>query len=182
MMLALLLALTQTLETSTEPARLSRAEAVSRALAANPEIRKSQAGLDSLRGRKQEALADALPELDLVGTGTRFRDPSLLNSPGFDEFPPEFRTALRPIPASLYDGAFQLRQTLWSFKLGAALKAARYGLDLGREDIRRTEHDVALSAIQAYHDYVLALEKVRVTEQSIVQKQKHLDMARTPSW
>jgi outer membrane protein len=183
MMLALLLAVAQLPEPAVspaaDPAQLSRAEAVSRALAANPEVRKSQAGLDSLRGRKQEALADALPELDIVGTGTRFRDPSLLNSPGFDEFPPEFRTALRPIPASLYDGAFQLRQTLWSFKLGAALRAARFGLDLGREDVRRTEHDVALSAIQAYHDYVLALEKVRVTEQSIFQKQKHLDMART---
>jgi len=178
-MLALVLTLAQAVEPPPGPERLSRAEAVSRALAANPEVRKSQAGLDSLRGRKQEALADALPELDAIGTGTRFRDPSLLNSPGFDEFPPEFRTALRPIPASLFDGAFQLRQTLWSFKLGAALKAARFGLDLGREDVRRTEHEVALSAIQAYHDYVLSLEKVRVTEQSIVQKQKHLDMART---
>ena len=184
MMLALLLALAQAppaaaAEPPPESARLSRAEAVSRALAANPEVRKSQAGLDSLRGQKQEALADALPELDLVGTGTRFRDPSLLNSPGFDEFPPEFRNALRPIPASLYDGAFQLRQTQWSFKLGAALKAARFGLDLGREDVRRTESEVALAAIQAYHDFVLSLEKVRVTEQSVMQKQKHLEMART---
>ena len=183
MMLSLVLVLAQTTAVSAEPApapvMLSRAEAVARALAANPEVRKSQAGLDSLRGRKQEALADALPELDLVGSGTRFRDPSLLNSPGFDEFPPEFRSALRPIPASLYDGAFQLRQTLWSFKLGAAVRAARYGLDLGREDVRRTEHEVALATIQSYHDYVLGLEKVRVTEQSIVQKQKHLDMART---
>jgi outer membrane protein TolC len=184
MMLAVLLALAQILagpaaEPPAGPALLSRAEAVSRALAANPEVRKSQAGLDSLRGRKQEALADALPELDLTGTASRFRDPSLLNSPGFDAFPPEFRTALRPIPASLFDGAFQLRQTLWSFKLGAAVKAARFGLDLGREDIRRTENEVALAAIQAYHDYVLALEKVRVTGQSIVQKEKHLEMART---
>ena len=182
--LALLLALAQApaapaAEPPVESARRSRAEAVARALAANPEVRKSQAGLDSLRGRKQEALADALPELDLVGTGTRFRDPSLLNSPGFDAFPPEFRSALRPIPASLYDGAFQLKQTLWSFKLGAALKAARFGLDLGREDVRRTENEVALAAVQAYHDYVLALEKVRVTEQSVMQKEKHLEMART---
>ncbi len=185
MMLALLLALAQApIGPAAEPpppgpALLSRAEAVSRALAANPEVRKSQAGLDSLRGRKQEALADALPELDMVGTGTRFRDPSLLNSSSFDAFPPELRSALRPIPANLFDGAFQLRQTLWTFKLGAALKAARYGLDLGREDVRRTEREVALVAIQAYHDYVLALEKVRVTEQSIVQKEKHLEMART---
>ncbi len=180
MILALFLALAQTAASPAEgPVRLSRAEAVARALDANPEVRKSQAGLDSLRGRKQEALADALPSLDLVGTGSRFRDPSLLNSPGFDEFPPEFRSALRPIPASLFDGAFQLRQTLWSFKLGAAIRAAGYGLDLGREDIRRTEHDIALAAVQAYHDFVLALEKVRVTEQSIVQKEKHLEMART---
>jgi outer membrane protein TolC len=177
-MILLLLALLQSAPDA-GPVRLSRAEAVARALQANPEVRKSQATLESLGGRKQEALADALPELDLVGTGSRFRDPSLLNSPGFDQFPPEFRSALRPIPASLFDGGFQLRQTLWSFKLGATLKAARFGLDLGREDVRRTEREVALAAVQAYHDFVLALEKVRVTEQSVVQKEKHLEMART---
>jgi HAE1 family hydrophobic/amphiphilic exporter-1 len=180
MILALLLQVAATMTVPAEgPARLSRAEAVARALAAHPEVRKSQANLESLEGRKQEALADALPSLDLLATGSRFRDPSLLNSPGFDEFPPEFRSALRPIPANLYDSGFQLRQTLWSFKLGAAVKAARFGLELGKEDVKRTEHDVALAAVRAYHDYVLALEKVRVTEQSIVQKEKHLEMART---
>jgi HAE1 family hydrophobic/amphiphilic exporter-1 len=162
-----------------EPAALSRAEAVARALAANPEVRKSQATLESFRGRRQEALADALPELDLVGSGTRFRDPSLLNSSSFDAFPPELRSALRPIPANLFDGALQLRQTLWSFKLGAAVKAARFGMDLGREEAKRTELDVALQTIQAYNNFVLALEKVRVAQQSITQKEQHLQMART---
>ena len=160
------------------PAALSRADAVARALAWNPEVRKSQAGMDSLEGRKQEALADALPSLDLIAVGQRFRDPSLLNSPGFDDFPDEFRDALRPIPANIFDAGFQLRQTLWSFKLGAALKAARYGLDLGREDFRRTQHEVALSTIRAYHAYVLSLEKVRVSEKAVYQKEQHLQMAK----
>jgi outer membrane protein TolC len=179
MIAALAFVVAQAAAAPVDGAALSRAEAVARALAVNPAVRKSQAGLESLRGRKQEALADALPALDLVGSGMRFRDPSLLNSSSFDAFPPELRGALRPIPANLYDGAFQLRQTLWSFKLGAAIRAARYGLDLGREDVRRTENEVALGAIQAYHGYVLALEKIRVSEKSVFQKEQHLEMARS---
>ena len=78
--------------------------AVAAALAANPEVRKSRANVELLEGRGKEALADALPELNLYGTATRFRDPSLLNSPNFESFPPEFADAFAPITTNLYDG------------------------------------------------------------------------------
>ena len=58
---------------------LSRSEAVALAVANNPEVRKSQQALLSLRGQGREALADALPEVNVYGIGTRYRDPSLLN-------------------------------------------------------------------------------------------------------
>ena len=186
MTLALLFALAQAVPAGAAavpnpnaPVTLSRAEAVARALAWNPEVRKSQAGMESLEGRKKEALADALPSVDLIAVGQRFRDPSLINSPSFDAFPEELRDALRPAPANIFDAGFQVRQTLWSFKLGAAVRAARFGLDLGREDVRRTQHEVALSTIQAYHSYVLSLEKVRVSEKAVYQKEQHLQMAKT---
>ncbi len=158
--------------------QLSRAEAVALALANNPEVRKSQQALVALRGQRSEALADALPELKLYGTSTRYRDPSLLNSSTFDSFPPDLRSALRPIPASLFDGWGQLKQTLFSFKLGRAVRAARYGISMGEEQERGVTRGVALDTIRAYNDYLLDIEKVKVAEKSVRQREQHLEAAR----
>ncbi len=157
---------------------LSRADAVARALSRNPEVRRSEEGLAILRGRGREALADALPELTVFGTANRFRDPSLLNSPSFDEFPAEFRSALTPVAANLYEGSAQLKQTLWSFKLGRAIKAARLGVTLGHEDIQRVRQLVALDTVRAYNEYLLAREKVVVSGKSVILRERHLEMAR----
>jgi len=157
---------------------LSRAEAVALAVANNPEVRKSQQALLSLRGQGREALADALPEVNVYGIGTRYRDPSLLNSSSFDAFPPELRTALRPIPQNLFDGTAQLKQTLFSFKLGRAVRAARYGISMGEEQAKSVTRAVALDTIRAYNDYLLDLEKVKVAEKSVRQRETHVEMAR----
>jgi HAE1 family hydrophobic/amphiphilic exporter-1 len=158
---------------------LSRAQAVARALEANPEIVKSVAEASRLDGLIREARADALPELTVNGSGLRYRDPSLLNSSSFDAFPPDLRDSLRPIPANLFDGGVALHQTLFSFKVGRAIRAARLGSAFGREGIRRTRQEIALAAVRAYDGYVLAREKVRVGEKAVLQKEKHLEMART---
>lgn len=157
---------------------LSRAEAVALAVANNPEVRKSQQALLSLRGQGREALADALPEVNVYGIGTRYRDPSLLNSSSFDAFPPELRTALRPIPQNLFDGTAQLKQTLFSFKLGRAVRAARYGISMGEEQAKSVTRAVALDTIRAYNDYLLDLEKVKVADKSVRQRETHVEMAR----
>jgi HAE1 family hydrophobic/amphiphilic exporter-1 len=156
---------------------LSRAEAVARALAANPEVRRSLEDVAILNGRTDEALADALPEVTVIGAGTRYRDPGLLNSSSFDSFPPELRESLTPVPANLYEGLAQVRQTVFDFKLGKAVRAARLARDLGQEEDVRTRQAVALLAVRVYNDYLLSLERVAVGEKAVRQKQKHLDMA-----
>lgn len=156
---------------------LTRAEVVARALQANPGVQKSLEDLAILNGRKGEALADALPELKLYGTFTRFRDPALLNSSSFDDFPAELRQSLRPVPANLYDGRAELRQTLFSFKIGRALRAARLAGSLGAEEVRRARQAVALEAVRAYNEHLLALEKVVVAQKAVRQKEKHLESA-----
>ncbi|MET0553971.1 MAG: TolC family protein [Vicinamibacteria bacterium] len=157
---------------------LSRAEAVARALAANPDMRKAQEDLTILRGRADEALADALPDLKLLGTGTRYRDPGLLNSSSFDAFPPELRDSLTPVPANLFEGTAELRQTLFSFKLGKAIRAAKLARQMGAEEVVRARQATALLAVRAYNDFVLGLEKVAVGQKAVIQKQKHLEMAK----
>jgi outer membrane protein len=157
---------------------LSRAQAVARALEANPDVKIAGENLNKLRGYVTEARADALPDIKILGQWTRFRDPSLLNSPSFDNFPPEFIDQLKPVPASLFDGYATLKQTLFSFKVGKALKAARLATDSGHEEIRRVQQAVALLAIQAYNEHVLSLERVRVAGYAVRQKEKQLETTR----
>lgn len=156
---------------------LSRAEAVVRALSANTDVQKSLEDRRRLDGIILEARADALPELTLNGSWLRYRDPSLLNSSSFDAFPPELRDSLIPVPANLYEGTASLKQTLFSFKLGHAIKAAKLGRTFGEEEIRRVQQEVALRAVRAYDDYLLAVEKVKVGAKAVIQKEKHLEQA-----
>jgi HAE1 family hydrophobic/amphiphilic exporter-1 len=157
---------------------LSRKEAVARALERNPTMKRSLADRDGLRGRAQEARADALPEVSVYGTFLRYQDPGFFNSPNIDEFPPEILQAFRPIASNLWDGNVALRQTLWSFSLGKAIRAAGYAEHLGEENVRSARQDVALRAIFAYNAHLLALGQVKVAETIVNQKEKQLEMAR----
>jgi HAE1 family hydrophobic/amphiphilic exporter-1 len=157
---------------------LSRREAVARALERNPTVMRSLADRDNLRGRATQARADALPEVSVYGTFLRYQDPGFFNSPNIDEFPPEILQAFRPIASNLWDGNVALRQTLWSFSLGKAIRAAGYAEHLGDENVRSARQDVALRAIFAYNAHLLALGQVKVAETVVNQKEKQLEMAR----
>jgi outer membrane protein TolC len=173
----LLLIAAVALPSAAHPEPLSRAEAVARALAVNPEVRRSLEDVAGLEGQVDEAKADALPEISLIGAGTRYRDPSLLNSSSFDAFPPELRESLTPIPANVFDGYAQMRQTVFSFKLQKAIRAASLARTVGEEEVQRTRQAVALLAVRAYNEYLLSIEKVAVGEKAVRQKEKHLEMA-----
>jgi hypothetical protein len=67
--LAALVVLWGTTTGSAEP--LSRADAIRRALGVNPEAQKSREDINKLRGLEKEALADALPEVNVFATPTR---------------------------------------------------------------------------------------------------------------
>jgi outer membrane protein len=157
---------------------LSRAQAVALALEKNPDVKRSLADYQGLEGRAKQARADALPEVSVYGTFLRYQDPGFFNSPNIDEFPPEILQAFRPIASNLWDGYVSVRQTLWSFSLGKAIRAAGYAKYLGEENLESARQDVALRAIFAYNGFLLALEQVKVAEQVVAQKEKQLEMAR----
>ena len=130
---------------------LSRADAVAQALAANPSVKLSLEQVALLEGRIVEEKAAALPDISWNTLAMRSRDPGLLNSPNFDEFPPEFRDALRPLPGNAFSTTADVRQTLFSFKLGKALEAARTARNAGDQDTQRARQLTALDAIRAYN-------------------------------
>ena len=157
---------------------LSRAQTVARALEKNPTVQRSLADRDGLKGRARQARADALPEVSVYGNFLRYQDPGFLNSPNIDQFPPELLQAFRPLATNLWDGYGTVRQTLWSFSLGKAIRAAGYATHLGDENVHTARQDVALRAVFAYNAYLLALEQVKVAEQVVGQKEKQLEMSR----
>ena len=139
---------------------------------------RSFADRDGLRGRAKQARADALPEISVYGNFLRYQDPGFFNSPNIEEFPPEILQAFRPIASNLWDGYGSVRQTLWSFSLGKAIRAARYAEHLGDENVRTVRQNVALRAIFAYNAFLLSRDQVRVGETVVQQKEKQLEMAR----
>ncbi len=158
--------------------QLSRADAVAQALAANPQVKQSLEQAALLDGRIIEARADALPDVSWNTIGLRSRDPGLLNSPNFDSFPQEFRTALSPIPANAFATTVDLRQTLFSFKLGKALEAARIAGTAGAEEVQRARQATAFDTVRAYNQLLYATEQLRVVRDNVASKQSHLDFAR----
>ena len=131
-----------------------------------------------LEGRIVEAKADALPDITWNTFAMRSRDPGLLNSPNFDEFPPEFRDALRPLPGNAFSTTADIRQTIFSFKLGKALEAARVARSAGEQDVQRARQVTALDAIRAYNQLLFAMEQLRVIRTNVQSKQTHVDYAR----
>jgi outer membrane protein TolC len=157
---------------------LSRADAVAQALALNPTVKLSLEQVALLEGRIVEARADALPDITWNTLAMRSRDPGLLNSPNFDEFPPEFREALRPLPGNAFSTTADVRQTLFSFKLGKALEAARVARNAGDQDTQRARQLTALDAIRAYNQLLFSMEQLRVIRTNVQSKQTHVDYAR----
>lgn len=157
---------------------MSRADAVAAALQANPEVMKGREQIRYLDGRITEEKAAALPDVSAQGSFLRYVDPSMLNSPNFNEMPPEFASMLQPMAANSFDGGLQVRQTLYSFKVGRAVRVARIARQLGGADLRRAQQQIALETVQAYNALLYAAEQVRVQQEAFQQRQKHLEDTR----
>lgn len=157
---------------------LSRVDAVAIALRANPEVIKNKEQLKYLDGRVLEETSNALPDISASGSSLRYTDPSFLNSAGLEKMPPEFLSALSPIPQNNFEGVLSLRQTLYSFKLGKAIKAAKKARLLGGADLRRVQQEIALQTVQAYNALLYSIEQERVQRNALDQREKHLEMTR----
>ena len=71
-----------------------------------------------------------------------------------------------------------IRQTIFSFKLGKALEAARVARGAGEQDVQRARQLTALDAIRAYNQLLFAMEQLRVIQANVQSKQTHVDYAR----
>ncbi len=158
---------------------LTLREAIKLALERNPEILVAQEQYEELKGRIQEVRSEAYPQISLRGYGLRFRDPSILNSSSFDQVPPDFRDALVPRAANIFDLGMRLTQPIYTAgKLGKAIRLAEESLmekEASQETVRQL---LSFKVFQAFHDLLLAQANQTVVLETYQQRQRHLEQAR----
>ncbi len=150
------------------------------ALERHPDIAKALAGAELLQGKIREVRSQALPDVAVNVNGLRLRDPSLLNASGLDKFPKELRDALVPEGVNLFDYHIRVRQPLYTAgKVGTALKLASVEAEGSQIDVDRARQDLALQVVKAFYGLLWAERYQQLMVQTLEQKQRHAEMART---
>ena len=164
------------------PARpeLTLADALNLAMERNPQVLMARARMDALAGKNREGRAQRLPLVDLNGSALRWRDPSFLNASSFDKIPQEFRDALVVVPSNLFDYNISVSQPLYtSGKVGTALRLASLESKGSGVDREQVEQQVRLQVIRAFYGLLLTQQQLKVAQETVHQREKHLEMART---
>jgi outer membrane protein len=163
-----------------QPATLTLSDAVRLALERNPEVLVAGEQLKELKGRITEVRADAHPQVTLQGFGLRLRDPSILNSASFDKLPDEFRSALVPKGANLFDVGVTVTQPLYTAgKVHTAIELAVEGQREKEAALEAVRRRVAFRVFQAFHDLLLAEANLEVVRETSVQRGRHLEQVRS---
>jgi len=158
---------------------ITLAEAVRIALDKHPDVGKARASADILKGRIREVRAQAFPEVNIVSNVSRWRDPSLLNASGLDNFPPELRDALVPQGVNLFDYSISVKQPLYTAgKIGTALKLAAVESEGSLAEIDRAEQDLALGVAKAFYGLMWAERYRELVAETREQRKLHAEMAR----
>ena len=163
-----------------EAESVTLAEAVKLALQRHPDVQKARAAADILKGKIREVRAQALPDISIDSSFTRWRDPSLLNASGIDKFPVELRTALIPTAVNLFDYHIALKQPLYTAgKVGTALRLAAVEAEGALAEIDRAGQDLALLVTRTFYGLLWAERYVELVAETQKQKEQHAEMART---
>ncbi len=165
---------------SAEEDVLTLDDAVRLAIARHQDVAKARAAADALKGKIREVRAQALPDIKFESNTSRWRDPSLLNASGLDNFPEDLRNALVPTAVNLFVYGVTVKQPLFTQgKVGTALRLASIEAEGALSEIDRAQQDVALAATKAFYSLLWA-ERYRIlVGETQEQKKLHAAMART---
>jgi outer membrane protein len=153
-------------------------DAVKLALERNPEVLIAKEQLLELKGRIKEVKAGAFPQINGEASGLRMRDPSILNSGSFDKVPSEFKDALVPVAANMFDLAVTVKQPLYTAgKVNTAIRLAEKTRQEKVDSLEAVERQITYRVFQAFQDILVAEENLSLTRETQQQWQKHLDQA-----
>lgn len=159
-------------------AELSLERAVALALAQNPGLKAVEEQRSEVAGGIREARADAFPQLALTSAWSRSRNPSLLNSPDFDEFLENFPGGeFTPREQELSSVGMEVTQPLFTFgKISAAVDLAEQVAEVTEAQIDTARLDTALAAAQAYYQVLAAREALATVEQQERSRRESLEV------
>lgn len=154
-----------------DPVELDLSRAVELALEHNPALKAVEERRHEVRAGVREARADAWPQLEMVSSWSRSRNPSLLNSPDFEEFIDNFPGgSFEPREQELKALSLDVSQPLFTFgKIRAAVELARQVVEVTEAQIATARLDVALAAAEAFYEVQAArraLETVHEQEEA----------------
>lgn len=147
----------------TEP--LPLLDALNVALQQNSTILKAKNDLEASYGIVVQTRAIVLPQLTANGQ-YKYSEPSFIETIPFTGFEQAHQS---------WNMGFQLVQTIYDGKLMAAVKAARLTKEQALAQYQTTIQDTLLDTRLAYYDVLLALEQIRVHQESVVLLQKEVD-------
>jgi len=151
-------------------------EALAVAMERNRDVQKAVEYQNWLQATYVTARAVALPHLNFTGTGARQYDDTQ-------------RKFLEGIPDE-FKGIFSFRQDVASWdvsltqavytwgQVGAAIRAAKVGLAMGQDQLRRFQQTVRRDVTATYYDALLAEELADIAARNVELKQRHLEEAK----
>lgn len=150
---------------------------VAEALESNPEYLVSHEQVTEVELGIRQARAEAYPQVSLITEWEQSRNPSLLNSPDFDDFLDQFPDGFTPQVQELFSSAVDVQQLLYSWgKVGAGVDAAEEALNAARAGTQVSRLDVARGAAHAYFDLLAAQERVRTVARQGQARQAALEV------
>jgi outer membrane protein len=156
-----------------EKITLTLESSIDLALTQNPSYLASQERVDAAQSRVRQAAAQFFPTLDAIGQTSLDRKAFSLEFPSLI---PGGRPQRVTIDfAKNYQFTFSLSVPIYTGgRLSAGYKQARYGLLASEESVRQTNQETVFSVKQAFFNYLVAKELVKVTEESLGLAEKTL--------
>ncbi|MEO1084992.1 MAG: TolC family protein, partial [Acidobacteriota bacterium] len=137
---------------------------ISMAIEHNAAFRAEQARRAEVEGAVVETAADAWPQIEVVSGWNRSRNPSLLNSPDFDDILGQFPD-FEPGEQELWNLGVTVEQPIWSGgKVRAALDLAKLVVDVTDAQIDTARLDLALEAATLYYEWLRAERAIETLE------------------
>jgi HAE1 family hydrophobic/amphiphilic exporter-1 len=159
-------------------------QAVTLALAVNPEVLAVREKTEEFGQAVREARAEALPQLDAMLTWRKTRDPGLRNSPFFTRFAGGGDGDGQDLPPGSFDAFFftnylwnvEVSQPIFTFgRVSNAMDAAREERGGVNLDVQGVENRISFDTVRAAYAFLLAKHNLRVLETESVSRQRQLD-------
>jgi outer membrane protein len=157
-------------------------QAVQLALERNPQVLSARTRADVVNGQIKEVKSRAFPAIGLNVTGDRWWNHAFFDMSEFADFgfPTEFQDSLAPTGFNTLNFGVSLTQPLYTAgKVGTALKLAQIERDGVGVDVSRSEQDIKIQVVRAFYTLLLADRQLEIARETLQQKERHLEDART---